>query len=106
MKTRWINSGISSIVALAFVFVAAPDAFASKENFERDKPHVNAAEEEKEEAGTKVRKPMQDVKSSAATDEQKAKKHKKHKKHAKHDKHDKHDKHKKDAEERAEDAEK
>jgi len=110
MKTRWIVRGASAIAALACVFVAAPDAFASKENFERDKPHVNAAEEGEEKAGTKVRKPMQDVKSTAATDEQMAKEHKKkHKeKHEKHkEKHEKmHNTHEKDAVDSAEEAEK
>ena len=113
MKTRWIYRGVTAFATLAFVFVAMPDAFASKENFERDKPHVNAAEEAEEKAGTKVRKPMQDVKSNAATEEQKVKEHKKkhkdkHKrKHEKHkEKHEKHMKHKKDAEELAEEAEK
>jgi len=113
MKTRWIIRGVSAIAALAFVFAAAPDAFASKEKFERDKPHLNAAEEAEEKAGTKVRKPMQDVKNNAATEEQKVeerkKKHKKkHKrKHEKHkEKHEKHMKHEKDAEESAAEAEK
>ena len=112
MKTRWIIRGVSAIATVAFVFVAASAANASKEEFERDKPHVNAAEEGEEKAGTKVRKPMQDVKSDAATDEQKVrehkKKHEKHKrKHEKHkEKHEKHMKHEKDAAERAEEAEK
>jgi len=41
MKIRWMIRGVSALAALTFVFTAAPQAFAAKEKFVRDKPHVN-----------------------------------------------------------------
>jgi hypothetical protein len=71
MTAHWIKGGMFAAAAM-LVFVSA-DADASKEKFVRDKPHVNIGtmgdeeakeENEKKEAGTKVRKPMQDLKRS------------------------------------------
>lgn len=75
MAAHWIMRGTLGVAAAALLVIAPADAFASKERFVRDKPHVNIGtignqsstenqEEEKEEAGTKVRKPMQDLKKS------------------------------------------
>ncbi len=72
-------------IASAVLVFAAPDALASKENFQRDKPHVNlgAAEQDEEEnaenKGTRVRKGMQELKNTAqdAADKDKPKPRKK-----------------------------
>ncbi len=67
-----------ALAAASLVLLPVSDASASKEKFVRDKPHVNAtdeavedvaaAEESEQVKDTKIRKTMQELKNTAAAD--------------------------------------
>jgi len=71
MKSHWISRGILAVAAATMFLAASPDAFASKEKFVRDKPHVSAAEEDEAKTRKKAEKKAKQRKQKAAATESK-----------------------------------
>lgn len=75
MTSHRIVRGTLGVAATALLAFAPADAFASKEKFVRDKPHVNIGaqaqddEEEKTEKGKDVRKEVQAHKGARSANE-------------------------------------
>ena len=77
MKSHWISRGILTIATVIMFLAASPDAFASKEKFVRDKPHVTVDEEDKDKVENKARKQKKEVKKVDAAEDQKPRSKKK-----------------------------
>ena len=57
--------------AVALVLIASPDAYASKEKFVRDKPHVNVGDAQSEELKANDKKDKEDKNKGAKRDAKK-----------------------------------
>ena len=77
MRSHWISHGILTIAATTIFFAASPDAFASKEKFVRDKPHVTVDEEDKDKLENKAEKEKKEVKNVTAAEDKKTRRKKK-----------------------------
>jgi len=76
MKTHGIAGGVAAMASMLLIIGASPDAHASKENFDRSKPHVNIgtignqnAQDEEQGDSQKIRTEVQQKKQSQGVNE-------------------------------------
>jgi len=77
MKFHGTSRGTLAIAAATIILATSPGAFASKEKFVRDKPHVTVSEEDEDTAETTVRKPKEKVEDVDASENKKNRRKKK-----------------------------